>query len=128
MASRGSSYLAFQHVNHSHRVSKDSFSIRSILDLPDENAKKCVASSRKDSPVVDSNSVPRLLVPRVVRPMVHHYAERVPCSALRNWQGMELARYGHYWRYGSLPFREQAFPTGERINSIQISDFFLMSM
>lgn len=121
MASRGSSLSAFQHVNPSRCVSNSSFSIRSILDLPEETVEKCHGSLlRNDSPVA-SYSVSLPLVPRVVRPMVHHYADSVQCSSLRNWQDIGLAPYGHHWGQGALSFREQAFPIGEWINSIQNS-------
>lgn len=121
MASRGSSFTAFQHVKSSRCVSNSSFSIRSILDLPEENVEKCTGSlSRNDSPV-DSQSVSLPLVPRVVRPMILHYADSVQCSTLRNWQDIRFAPYGQQCAYGALSFREQGFPIGEWINSIQIS-------
>lgn len=118
MASRGSSFSAFQQVYPPHRILNSSFSIRSILDLPEEDADKCSGSSGNDSPA-DSYSVSLPLVPRVVRPMVHNYAVRRG-STLENWEELGLPPYGHHWGYGAFSFREQAFPVGEyKINSIQ---------
>ena len=125
MASRGSSFSAFQQVYSPRCVLNSSFSIRSILDLPEENAEKCAGPSSNDSPA-DSYSVSLPLVPRVVRPMVHNYDVRR--STLGNWEDLRLSPYGHHWGHGAFSFREQAFPMGEyKINSIQISGFPLIS-
>lgn len=114
MASRASNSSPFQHVNPSRCVSNSSFSIRSILNLPEDTAEKCTRSSRDDSPV-ESYSVPLSpLVPRVVRPIVHNYADSVPRITLPgNWQDFRFAPFGHHCGYGGLSFKEQAFPIGE---------------
>ena len=115
MASRASSVSPFQHVNPSRCFSNSSFSIRSILNLPEETVEKCTDSLRDDSPD-KSYSVPlRPLEPRVVRPIEHLYADGAPHITLPgNWQDFGFAPFGHHCGYGGvLPLHEQAFPIGE---------------
>ena len=112
MASRANNFWPFQHVNPSRCVSNSSFSIRSILNLPEETEEKCTGSLKDDSPE-ESYSVP--LVPRVVRPTVHHYADSASHLTFRgNWQDFGFVPFGHHCGYGGdLFFKEQAFPIGE---------------
>lgn len=116
MASRASNYWPFQHVDPSHCVSNSSFSIRSILNLPEETVEKCTGSVRDDS-IEKSYSVPLSpLVPQVVWPIVHHYAhDSASHLTLRgNWQDFGFAPFGHHCGYGGdLFFKEQTFPIGE---------------
>ena len=112
MASRASDVSPFQHVNTSRCASNNSFSIRSILNLPEETMEKCAGSLRDDS-LEKSFSVPlRPIVPRVVRPIVHHYVDCAHNTLLGNWQDLRFAPFHHHCGY-DLFLKEQAFPIGE---------------
>ena len=115
MASRASNFWPFQHVNPSHCVSNSSFSIRSILNLPEETVEECTDSLRDDSLNKSYSVPPSPLVPRVVRPIVHHYVDSRSHLTLRgNWQDFGFAPFGHHCGYGGdLFFEEQAFSFGE---------------
>ena len=109
-SSRGDSFSDFRHVNPSGCVANSSFSIRSILDLPEENVKKC-AHSWKDSSPSEGQSASLPLVPCAVRPMVRPC--NVPHTALMNWHQLGLPKYDQYWGYGGLPFMSHSIPVGE---------------
>ena len=113
MASRGGAVSAFRHVKGPPSCGPNgSFSIKRILDLPEENVEECASSSSNSSPA-ESCTVSFPLIPRAVRPMVHHYGDNVPCSGLIDWQEFGLKPYSHNWSYGLFPFREQGFHLGK---------------
>ena len=113
MASKRDTFSVFRHVNPPSCESNKSFSIRSILDLPEDSAEERTVSSSNSSPVESCSISPLPLVPPVVRPMVHHHGDHVPPSGLMNWQNFGVTPYAPYWSYGALPFRDQGFPLGE---------------
>ena len=113
MASRGGTFSVLYHVNPPSFEPNKSFSIRSILDLPEDSAEERTVSSSNSSPVESCSISPLQLVPRVVRPMVHHHGDHVPPSGLMNWQNFGVTPYSPHWSYGALPFRDQVFPLGE---------------
>ena len=116
MASRGGTLSAFHQVNPPSCGPNSSFSIRRILDLPEESAEECAPSSSNSSPA-ESSPVSLPLVPRVVRPMVlgHYGDQNAPRNGLTHWSEFGLTPYAHHWGYGAVPFREQGFPLGEYI-------------
>lgn len=73
---------------------------------------KCTGSLRDDSPEKIFSVPLKPLVPRVVRPIVHHDAES---TLPGNWQDFGLfAPFSHHCGYGGdLFFKEQTFPIGE---------------
>ena len=114
MASRAGSVWPFQQVNPSRCASNSSFSIRSILNLPEETVEKCTGSLRDDDSLEKNFSVPlSSVVPRVVRPIVHQYVDSAPHrTLLGNWQDFRFAPFHLHCGY-NLFFKEQAFPIGE---------------
>ena len=113
MASRGGVVFAFRHVKGPPSCGPNSsFSIRRILDLPEENVEECASSSSNSSPA-ENCSVSFSFIPRAVLPMVHHYGDNVPCSGLIDWQEFGLKPYTHDWGYGPFPFSDQGFPLGK---------------
>ena len=111
MASRGGTFSAFHHVNLPSCGPNSSFSIKRILDLPEDSAEKCAPSSSGSS---SAESCPRAfpLVPRVVRPIVHNHGDNVACSGLMNGHTFGFMKYAHHWSYGTFPFRNQRFQIG----------------
>ena len=89
-----------------------SFSIRRILNLPEESEEDC-APSLSNSSSAQSCPPALPLVPRVVRPIVHNYGDTVPGFGVMNWQDLGLTRYFHHWSYRSCPFRDQGLPLGK---------------
>ena len=83
-----------------------SFSIRRILNLPEESTEECVPSS----PIEKVPSV-LPLVHRVVFPTVHNSGGNVSCTSLKSWQDFGMP-YTCLWGYGTLPFRNQIFKPG----------------
>ena len=119
MASRGGTSSIFDNASSPNIKPNKSFSIKSILDLPEQSADEHAQSSSNSSSV-ESCSVSRLpLVPRAVRPMVHHHADNVPPSGPMNWQDFGVAPLVHHWSYGALPFRNHEFPFGKCNSSIK---------
>ena len=115
MASRGSTIAAFHHVGHVNPPScgpNSSFSIRRILDLPEESADDCSYCS-SNSPLAESCtvSVPAVL-PRKVLPMVYHHGDNVSCRGLINWQQFPLTP-NSYWSYETFSLNNQGFPLGK---------------
>ena len=118
MASRGGTCSASHHISPPRCGPDTSFSIRRILDLSDKRTEDCSHSTGKRSP---ADSCPQALklpiVPRVVRPIIHNYAENVPHTGLINWQDFGPMHYSHHWSCGLFPFREQGHPLGKSFNS-----------
>ena len=108
-------YSAFHHVGHVNPPScgpNSCFSIRRILDLPEESVdERSYCSS--NSPLGESCTVcvPAVL-PRKVLPMVSHHGDNVSCRGLINWQQFPLAAYSH-WSYGTFSLNNQGFPLGK---------------
>jgi len=119
MASRGGAISAFHHVGHVNLPScgpNSCFSIRRILDLPEESVdERSYCSS--NSPLSESCtvSVPAVL-PRKVLPVVSHHGDNVSCRGLINWQQFPLTAYSH-WSYGTFSLNNQGFPLGKWISS-----------
>ena len=84
-----------------------------MLNLPEETVEKCTGSLRDDS-LEKSFSVPLSpIVPRVVRPIVHHYIDSTPHrTLLGNWQDFRFEAFHRHCGH-NLFFKEQAFPIGE---------------
>ena len=107
MATVGGTFPAFHHVNLPSCGPNSSFSIRRILDLPEESKEECPSPS--------ANRCPRALplVPRAVRPMVHNYGENIPHTRLMRLKDFGLMPCAHHWGYSSLSFKDQGFPLGK---------------
>ena len=117
MASRGGTFSSFHHINLPSCGPNSSFSIRRLLDLPEESAEESSPSAANSSPTENcSRALP--LVPRVVRPIVHNHSDSGPRSGLVNWQDFGLTPYTHHWACGTFPFRDQRFPLGKFIEHI----------
>ena len=111
MASRGGTFSAFHHVNLPSCVPSSSFSIKRILDFPEESAEKCAPSSSSSSPAESCPSTPPL-VPRIVRPIVHNPGNNEPCTGLMNGHELGFMPYAHHWGYGAFYLRNQRFQLG----------------
>ena len=112
MASRSGAFSALYHVSPQRCGPNSSFSIRRILDLPEESSEECGPSLSNSSP---TKSCPPALphVPRVVRSMGHKYGDDVPHTGLKNWLDFGLMPCAHHWSYTSLSFKDQEFPLGK---------------
>ena len=112
MASTGSTFSAFHDVSAPGCGPYKSFSIRRILDLPEDSDEKCVVSSSSSS---SAECYPQglPLVPRVVRPMVHNCGDNVPCTGLVNCQDYGLTPYAQHWGRGVFHSTYQGFPLGK---------------
>ena len=111
MASRGGRFSALHHVSLPSCGPSSSFSIKRILDLPAESAKKCTPSSSSSS-LAESRPRAFPLVPRVVRPIVRNPGENVACAGLMNRHDFNFMSYAHHWGYGTFPYRNQRFRLG----------------
>ena len=117
MASRCRTFSSFHPVNLPSCGPNSSFSIRRLLDLPEESEEERSPSSVKSSPTENcSRALP--LVPRVVRPILHNRSDSGPGTGLMNWQDFGLMPYTHHWACGRFPFRDQRFPLGKSIERI----------
>ena len=112
MASTGSTFSTFQDFSPPGCGPNYSFSIRRILDLPEESDEKYVASSSSSS---SAECYPQVLplVPRVVRPMVHNRGDNVPCTGFVNCQDYGLTPYAQHWIRGVFHSTYQGFPLGK---------------
>lgn len=118
MASSTGTFSAFQRVGPSNCGTNSSFSIRRILDLPEQRDEKCVAySSSSSSPECCPPALP--LGPRVACPVIHNYDYNVPCTEILNWQHLGFTTYPNHWSYRSFPLRKEGFSLGKWINIIE---------
>ena len=106
MTLRSGKFSAFDPVNVQGCGLNSPFSIRRILNLPEESTEECVPSS-------PTENVPSVLplVHRVVCPTVHNPGSNVSCTSLKSWQDFGMP-YTYLWGNGTLPFRNQIFQPG----------------
>lgn len=112
MASRSGAFLAPYHVSPQRCGLNSSFSIRRILDLPEESSEE-YGPSPSNSSLTESCPPALPLVPRVVRSTGHKYGDNVPHTGLKNWLDFGLMPCVHHWSYNSLSFKDQEFPLGK---------------
>ena len=114
MTSRGNTFSALHDASPSSLGPNSSFSIRRILDLPEESEEKQCDTSSSNSSSAECCPPVLPLVPRVVRPIAHSYGDNVPfTTGLVNWQDFGRTRYAQYWGYGVFHSTNQRFPLGK---------------
>ena len=117
MASRSGAFSALYHVSPQRCGLNSSFSIRRILDLPEESSEECGSSLSNSSPTESCPPALPLVPRRVVRSMGHKYGNNVPHTGLKNWHDSGLMPCAHHCSYSTLSFKDQEFPLGKWISS-----------
>ena len=115
MASRDIDSPVFQQINPSRRAELNStFSIRSILNLPEENREESIASSHADLPRASSPASPPLVSRIHGSHSSQHFANAGSSNnSLLSVNALEVAHYLHPWNHSDVLKSLGRFPLGE---------------